>query len=105
GKEMLALVRNAGDGGPGVIDRIDFAARRAAALPSLGIYTNSVNPAGIMTASPNGGSILVAMPDGNVMLYDANAGTFTVSRKDFPALGGAYAASSYNAYVVGSHLL
>src|ERR1700675_884352 len=45
------------------------------------------------------------MPDGNVMLYDSNADTFTVSRKDFSALGGAYAASSYNSYVVGSNLL
>jgi len=45
------------------------------------------------------------MPDGNVMLYDANADTFTVSRKDFAALQGAYAASSYNSYVVGPYLL
>ena len=45
------------------------------------------------------------MPDGNVMLYDANADTFTVSRKDFTALSGAYAASSYNSYVVGNNLL
>jgi uncharacterized protein (TIGR03437 family) len=45
------------------------------------------------------------MPDGNVMLYDANADTFTVSRKDFAALKGSYAASSYNSYVVGNSLL
>jgi len=45
------------------------------------------------------------MPDGNVMLYDANADTFAVSRKDFTALSGAYAASSYNSYVVGNTLL
>ena len=36
------------------------------------------------------------------MLYDANADTFTVSRKDLTALAGAYAASSYNTYVVGN---
>jgi uncharacterized protein (TIGR03437 family) len=45
------------------------------------------------------------MPDGNVMLYDANADTFTVSRKDATALSGSYAASSYNSYVVGNMLL
>src|ERR1035437_6557119 len=45
------------------------------------------------------------MPDVNVMLYDANADTFTVSRKDFSTLSGAYAASSYNSYIVGSNLL
>ncbi len=83
GKTILALVRNAAAGGPGVIDRIDFAARRAHYLPSLGIYTNSVNPGGVLAPAPNGGAILAAMPDGNVMLYDANADTFTVSRKDF----------------------
>ena len=105
GKTMLALVRNAAGGGPGVIDRIDFVARRAIELPSLGIYTNSVNPAGVLAPAPNGGAILGVMPDGNVMLYDANADTFTVSRKDFTALSGAYAASSYNSYVVGSTLL
>src|ERR1019366_2264548 len=83
----------------------DFLARRAIELPSLGIYTNSVNPAGVLAPAPNGGAILGAMPDGNVMLYDANADTFTVSRKDFASLSGAYAASSYNSYVVGSTLL
>ena len=59
----------------------------------------------MLAPAPNGGSILVAMPDGNVMLYDANADTFTVSRKDFTALSGSYAASSYNSYVVGNMLL
>src|SRR5258708_22451331 len=78
---MLALVRNVATGGPGVIDRIDFNARRATQLPSLGIFTNSVNPAGVLAPAPNGGSVLVAMPDGDVMLYDANADTFTVSRQ------------------------
>ena len=105
GKSMLALVRNAADGGPGKIDRIDFAARRAIELPSLGIFTNSVHPGGVLAPAPNGGVILNASPDGNVMLYDANADTFTVSRKDFPALSGPYAASSYDSYVVGSTLM
>jgi uncharacterized protein (TIGR03437 family) len=105
GKSLLALSRNVGAGGPGVIDVIDMATRRATALPSLGIYTNSVNPSGVLAPSPNGGSILVAMPDGNVMLYDANADTFTLSRKDFTELKGAYAASSYNSFVVGNNVL
>ncbi len=105
GKSMLALVRNAASGGPGKIDRIDFAAQKGIELPSLGIYTNSVNPAGVLAPAPNGGAILAAMPDGNVMLYDANADTFTVSRKDVASLSGAYAASSYSSYVVGSTLL
>ena len=41
------------------------------------------------------------MADGNVMLYDASANTFTVSRKDVTALQGPYAASSYASYLVG----
>lgn len=106
GKTMLALARNVtSTGGPGVIDRIDFAARKAAYLPSLGIYTNNVNPAGVLAPAPNGGTVLVAMPDGNVMLYDANADTFTISRQDVKTLGGAYAASSYNTYVAGNNVL
>ena len=39
------------------------------------------------------------------LLYDANSNTFTVSRKDFTALSGAYAASNFNQYVVGNNLL
>ncbi len=106
GRTMLGLSRNVtSTGGPGVIDRIDFAARRAAMMPSLGIYTNNVNPAGVLAPAPNGGSVLVAMPDGNVMLYDANADTFTISRQDVKTLGGAYAASSYNTYVAGNNVL
>jgi uncharacterized protein (TIGR03437 family) len=105
GKSILAVVRNVASGGPGVIDRVDFAARRASQLGSLGIYTNSVNPNTVLTPAPNGGAILAVSPDGNVLLYDANADTFTVSRKDFTTLSGAYAASSYNSYIVGDNLL
>jgi len=105
GKSILAVVRNVASSAPGVIDRIDFAARRATILPSLGIYTNNVSADTVLAAAPNGGSILAASPDGNVLLYDSNADTFTVSRKDFTTLGGAYAASSYNSYVVGDNLL
>jgi uncharacterized protein (TIGR03437 family) len=105
GNALLALVRNVGTGGPGMIDRVDLLTRRATALPSLGIFVNSVNPSGVLAPSPNGASILAAMPDGNVMLYDASADTFTISRKDLTALQGPYAASSYNSYVIGNNWL
>ena len=105
GKSMLALVRSVAADAPGTIDRIDFVARHGITMPSLGVYKNTVNPNGVLAPAPNGGAILTAMPDGNVMLYDANADTFTVSRKDFNALSGSYAASSYNSYIVGSNLL
>jgi len=105
GKGLLALVRSVTGGPPGVIDRIDFAARKATLLPSLGVYNNKLREDGMLVPSPNGATILAAIPDGNLMLYDANADTFTVSRKDTTALQGALAASSYSSYVVGNNLL
>ncbi|PWU09449.1 MAG: hypothetical protein C5B51_06225 [Terriglobia bacterium] len=106
GNAMLAASRNAaGGGGPGAIDRIDFLGRTASTLPSLGVFANNVNASTVLAPAPNGATILIAMPDGNVMLYDASADSFTVSRKDFSALQGAYAASSYNSYVVGNNVL
>jgi uncharacterized protein (TIGR03437 family) len=105
GKAILSLVRDVAGDAPGTVDRIDFSARRATQLPTLGIYKNSVNPDAVLAASPNGATILLASPDGNVMLYDANADTFIASRQDFTSLGGAYAASSYGTYVVGNNLL
>ncbi|MGA2723511.1 MAG: hypothetical protein ABSG79_14005 [Bryobacteraceae bacterium] len=104
GQAILALARNAGAGGPGMIDTVDFPSHRATAPPSLGVFVNSVNPGGVLTPSPNGGYVLAAMPDGNVMLYDASANTFTVSRKDLTSLGGPYAASSYSSYAIGNNL-
>src|SRR5205814_8619407 len=104
-KTMLSPSRNCATAGPGVIDRIHLAARTATELPSLGIYKNRANPGGVLSPAPNGGTVLMAPPDGNVMLYDANADTFTISRQDFKSLGGAYAASSYNTYVVGNNVL
>ena len=38
-------------------------------------------------------------------MYDSSVDSFTVSRKDFTALGGAYAASSVDQFVVGNVLL
>ncbi len=91
--------------GKGRILSLDFNTRTGIELPSLGIFTNEVNPNGVLTASDNGSSVLFAAPDGNVLLYSAITDTFTISRKDFTALGGAFAASNYGQFVVGSNLL
>src|ERR1035438_10467003 len=72
---------------------------RAVEMPTLGMYTNAVNPGGALAPAPNGGAILSVFPDGSVMLYDANADTFTVSRKDLTALSGSYAAAGAHIYV------
>ncbi|MBZ5725783.1 MAG: hypothetical protein LAP87_12385 [Acidobacteriia bacterium] len=106
GKALLAVARNiTGVGGPGVIDRVDLPTHTATQLSSLGIYENSISASSVLAPAPNGGAILVASPDGNVLLYNANADTFTVSRKDFSRLGGAFAASSYDSFLVDNHLL
>jgi uncharacterized protein (TIGR03437 family) len=91
--------------GKGRVMRLDFDARSGIELPSLGIFQNDLNPSGVLTASSNGSSVLFAAPDGTVMLYSAIADSFTVSRKDFTSLGGAYGASDYGQFVVGSNLL
>ncbi|MGA2713398.1 MAG: IPT/TIG domain-containing protein [Bryobacteraceae bacterium] len=100
----LVLARNEGDG-TGVIDSVNFTARTAPALTSLGIYKNLVSTMGVLTSSPAGANILLASPDGNVMLYTASANTFVASRDDFTTLSGAFAASDFNAYVVGNNTL
>jgi uncharacterized protein (TIGR03437 family) len=120
GKAMLAVARAAttisptgGSSGwigivsdtPGKVDRVDFFSRRASTPDGLGIFPNDVHPASVVTASPNGASILIAMPGGNLMLYNANADTVTVSRKDFTSLSGPYGASSYDQFAAGNHLL
>lgn len=99
----LALVRDEGAGG-GAVDSISVAAGYGTKLPALGVYTNSVSPTGVLTGTPNGANILLASPNGNVMLYSAQANTFTTSRQDFTALSGAFAGSSYGQYVVGSNV-
>jgi uncharacterized protein (TIGR03437 family) len=102
--QTLVLARNEGTG-TGVIDSINLTYRTGVELASLGIFANSVPPTGVLASAPNGANILMAGPDGTVMLYSASADTFTVARKDFTALSGAYAASSYNNYVVGNNVL
>jgi uncharacterized protein (TIGR03437 family) len=84
--------------------QLDLNRRNGFLLPSLGIFKNDTNPNTVLAASPNGASILVAQADGGVYLYDANVGSFTVSRKDLPSLSGSYAASDFNQYVVGANL-
>ncbi len=90
--------------GKGVIDSISIVGQVGTMLPSLGVYTNSVSPTGVLVGSPNGANIMMASPDGNVMLYSAAANSFTTSRQDFKALSGAFAASSFNNYIVGSNV-
>ncbi len=104
GKAILAACRVAGP--KHKVDRVDMLTRSAQELPSLGIYENDIHERSVLAVSPNGASILLAQPSGVLMLYNANADTFTLSRKD-PGIpvAGAYAASSYDQFVVGSALL
>lgn len=99
------LVANRVAGPKHMIDRIDMLTRTATPLPSLGVFNNDINIDTRLAASPNGSTVLAASADGTVFLYDANVDSFTVSRKDSTSLSGAYAASSFNQYVVGNNLL
>ena len=100
---ILAACRVAGP--THTIDQVSVGTQSATQLPTLGIFNNSINIDTKLAASANGSSILAVEADGTVLLYDANAGTFTVSRKDYTALSGAYAASSYGQFVAGKNLL
>ncbi len=91
--------------GSAVIERVDLLTRRATTLSSLGVFENKAHLGTVLTASPNGASILAVMPDGNIMLYSANSDTFVASRKDSAKLSGAYAASSYDLFLVDNKLL
>jgi uncharacterized protein (TIGR03437 family) len=90
----------------GVVDTVNFATRTATQLASLGIWQNQLSVTAVLTSSPNGASILLADPDGQVMLYSADANTFTLGRKDptISSLSGAFAASSYQSYVIGNYV-
>jgi uncharacterized protein (TIGR03437 family) len=87
------------------IDQVDFTSGTATTLPTLGVFNNNININTVLIGTPNGSAIMGVMPDGNVLLYDATADTFTVSRKDVTALSGAYAASAFGQFVVGNTLL
>jgi len=109
---ILAAVRSVAEG-PGcpngyglhTIDQVDLAGRRATILPSLGIYCNDISEGTVLAATPLRSAIFAAMNDGNLLLYDDEAATFVVSRKDFSKLGGAIAALSDRIYVVDNYLL
>ena len=90
---------------PAGIGQVDMVQRVVSFLPKLGVWQNNLPLDTVLTASSNGANILVASTDGTAMLYDANANTFTVSRKDFPSLSGAYAASNFNQFVIGNNFL
>jgi uncharacterized protein (TIGR03437 family) len=101
-KGILAATRVAGP--KHKIDRVDFFSRTAVELPTLGVYENTIHIDTALVASANGGAIMAAQADGNVLLYNANADTFTISRKESPALSGAVAASSFDQFVIGNTL-
>ncbi len=85
GRAILAACRVAGT--KHTIDRVDMFTRTAWELPSLGVYNNDINLNTMMVATGNGSSILAAEADGNLLLYNANVDTFTVSRKDSVGTG------------------
>lgn len=103
GRAILGASRVAGP--THTIDRVDFFARTATQLPTLGVYENTIDINTAMVASGNGSSILVAQADGHLLLYNANADTFTISRKPADSLAGAIAASNFDQFVVGNLLL
>ena len=86
------------------IDSVDLNSLTTSKYSRLGVWENKLPLNTVLAAAPNGASIMAASSDGSVMLYDATADTFTVSRKDFTSLAGAYAASSYGQYVIGNML-
>jgi uncharacterized protein (TIGR03437 family) len=106
GKAILTSNRVAG--ALHTIDRLDLTSRTAFELPTLGVYKNDVDKSTVLVGSPNGSRIMAVQANGSVLLYDANADTFTISRKlggDAATLSGAYAASSFDRFVVGNSLL
>jgi uncharacterized protein (TIGR03437 family) len=100
----LVHVRPAASASPG-IGQVNMSTHTVTQLATLGVYQNNLPLDTVLTASSNGGTILIASSTGAVMLYDANAGTFTASRNVGTTLSGAYAASNFNQYIVGTYLL
>jgi uncharacterized protein (TIGR03437 family) len=86
------------------IHAIDFANRSDSKYGTLGVWENKATDKTVVTAAPNGASILVASSEGDVMLYDANVDSFTISRKDSASLSGAYAASAFGDYIIGNNI-
>jgi uncharacterized protein (TIGR03437 family) len=106
---ILASFRNGGsslNGGAPGITFVNLVTRTVQTPANLGVWQNKLGTANtVLAASSNGAHVLAASTDGSVMIYDANANSFTVSRKDFTSLAGSYAASNFSQYVVGNHVL
>jgi len=100
-KAVLAMMRNGGGESP-QIHSVDLTGLVTSKYDRLGVYTNTLPLNTVLAPAPNGSSILLASSDGSVMLYDASVDSFTISRKDFSSLAGAYAASSFGKYVIGN---
>jgi uncharacterized protein (TIGR03437 family) len=97
---------------PGSVDRLDMTSRCAYQPPSLGIWENKLDGASVLAPTPGQTAILLVETDGNVKLYDAQADTWVLSRKDLTSPTGAYAAYDSSelpmdagAYVIGNNIL
>jgi uncharacterized protein (TIGR03437 family) len=88
----------------GKVDQIDLSMQTATELPALGVWVNQVGEQAVLAPAPDGSNILLASPDGTVMLYSAQADTFTVARQDFKGLFGAYGASAYSSYIIDNYV-
>jgi len=101
------LTANRVSGPRHTIDRVDLLTRQATELASLGVWENSIDKSTVLVASANGASILAAQKNGEAILYSAPAGDFTIWRRlaEGGGLKGAYAASSYEEFVIGNRLL
>jgi len=99
------LVANRVSGPAHTIDQVNFPNRTADALPTLGIFQNSINIDTVLSSSPGGRYIFAAGADGTTYLYDASSNSFVAGRKDFAALSGAHGASDYGSFVVNNTLL
>jgi len=102
-KATLAMMRDGGGEDP-QIHSVDLNSLTTSEYAQLGVYENTLPLNTVLAPAPNGATIMAASSDGSVMLYDATADTFTISRKDFTSLAGAYAASAYGQYVIGNML-
>lgn len=104
-RAILAVSDNRQVGrGWNTIDRVDLVNRSAKEIPTLGPWENKFNTFVALTASTNGGTILGAGADGRAVLYNASADAFTVYRKDFTSLGGSFAASNNDQYIIDNNL-
>jgi uncharacterized protein (TIGR03437 family) len=71
---------------------------------AVGLWMNQIALGSVAVANQAGSQAMVATPDGFTFLYDAGVGDFTVSRKDFSSLSGAYATTP-GIFSVGDQML